>query len=69
MPTYAACTALPYPNRDRAAAGLRAELRHNLGRGETPDWATCALTGPVENSDARGCTWYEYRGEVTTTAG
>src|SRR4051812_43765746 len=64
-PSYEAHTALPYPHTDRAAAGLRAQLRHRLGRGETPDWATFTVTGSVATSDARGRTWYEYRAELT----
>lgn len=67
MSTYEACTALPYPNRDRAVAGLRAELRHRIPPGETPDWSALLVTGPVETTDARGRTWYEYRAELTAT--
>ncbi len=55
--------ALPYPDARSAAAGLRAELRHEFavrGGTEQPDWDTLVLTGPVESRGRSGSTWYEY---------
>ena len=59
-------TALPYPHRERATAGLRAELRHCAAdAGVLADWDTLEVTGPVETPDARGRAWYSYRATVT----
>jgi hypothetical protein len=57
-----ATTALSYPHSERATAGLRAELRHKLtDASETvPDWSTLVVTGPMESTDDRGRTWFEY---------
>jgi hypothetical protein len=65
VPTHVACTALPYPHRVTAAAGLRAQLRERVGASALVDWTTLTVTGPVEAADARGRTWYEYRAELT----
>ena len=59
-----ATTALPYEHLDRATASLRAELRRQLlavDVHEMPLWRTFAVTGPVEFTDLRGRTWFEYR--------
>jgi hypothetical protein len=58
---------MPYEHRERATAGLRAELRQQLLRArlhETPMWDTFVVTGPHEFKDLRGRTWYEYRATV-----
>ena len=61
-------TALPYPHRERATAGLRAELRHRAtDAGLLADWGTLEVSGPVERPDARGRRWYSYRATVTAT--
>ena len=64
---FTATAALPYENLERATAGLRAELRRQLLAAdvhEMPDWETFEVTGPIEFSDLRGRTWYEYRAMV-----
>jgi hypothetical protein len=66
VPTYEAQTALPYPHRDRATGGLRAQLRYLLPAAVTANWTTFSVTGPIETTDFRGHTWYEYRAELTT---
>lgn len=67
--THGASTALPFPHRDRAAAGLRAQLRYLVPDGETADWATFTITGPTEVLDPRGNIWFEYAAEVTMHPG
>jgi hypothetical protein len=65
--TFSATTALPYENVDRATAGLRAGLWRQLIRTDVhqmPRWDTFAVTGPVEFTDLRGRTWFEYRAIV-----
>jgi hypothetical protein len=69
VPTYGAQTALPYPHRERAAAGLRAQLRYLLPVGVAADWSTFTVTGPTEVPDARGNTWFQYEGRVSTGTG
>lgn len=62
-----ATTALPYPYLERAAAGLRAELRHLLlddGFKDPPDSPRAAGDGPVEFTDDNGRTWFAYRATV-----
>ena len=61
--TYTATTALPYPHLERATAGLRAALRHQLlaaGVVGAPDWFTLIVEGPEEFLDGRGQTWFGY---------
>ncbi|MCU1614720.1 MAG: hypothetical protein JWO98_2260 [Frankiales bacterium] len=61
--TFTATTALPYPHLDRATAGLRAELRHQLfkaGDPNRPDWSTLVIEGPEEFADGNGHTWFGY---------
>jgi hypothetical protein len=61
--TFTATTALPYPHFERATAGLRAELRHQLltaGVTGTPDWSTLTVTGPEEFTDRNGNLWFGY---------
>ena len=65
MVTYRAETALPYEHLERATAGLRAELRHQAADdGRAPDWSTLTVTGPTQQSDARGVTWWVYEARV-----
>jgi hypothetical protein len=59
-----ASTALPYAHLERAAAGLRAELRRQLPIGERADWAALVVTGPTPTLDGLGRTWLEYRATV-----
>lgn len=61
---FKATTALPYDSVDRASAGLRAALRQQLLTARVrglPAWETFVVTGPIEFTDQRGRTWYEYR--------
>ena len=65
--TFTATAAHPYENLERATAGLRAALRHQLlatGIRDMRVWETLVVTGPVECADRRGNTWYEYRATV-----
>ena len=65
--TFAATAAYPCENLERATAGLRAALRHQLlatGIRDMRIWQTFVVTGPVECADRRGNTWYEYRATV-----
>jgi hypothetical protein len=66
--SYEATTALPYPHLERATAGLRAELRHQLPAGSLPDWSTLQLDGPTEVPDGRGRPWFEYRATLGAPA-
>ena len=61
---FTATAALPYEHLERATAGLRAELRRQLlaaGVHGMPVWETFVVEGPVEFTDLRGRTWYEYQ--------
>ena len=60
---FTATTALPYPHAAHATAGLRAQLRHRLlhaGCSGLQDWDTLLVVGPVESTNDRGRTWFEY---------
>jgi hypothetical protein len=61
-----ASTALPYVHRERAIAGLRAELRHRLGPGELADWSTLQVAGRDQELDRAGRTWFTYTATVET---
>lgn len=64
---FTASTSLPYQHLERATAGLTAELRRQLVAAdlhEMPNWESVQVTGPVEFTDLRGQTWYEYRATV-----
>ncbi len=67
--TYRAVTALPYEHHERATAGLRAELRHQVlaeaGADALPDWTTLTVTGAARQPDARGNAWWVYTATVT----
>jgi hypothetical protein len=61
--TFTATTALPHPHLERATAGLRDELRHQLlaaGVTEAPDWTSMTVRGPEEFQDGKGRTWFGY---------
>jgi hypothetical protein len=65
--TFFATAVLPYENFDRASALLRTELRRQLliaNVPEVPIRGTFDVTGPIEFTDLRGRTWYEYRATV-----
>ena len=67
--TFTATTVLPYQHLERAAAGLRAELRRTLlGAGVTdpPDWTALTVEGSHEFLDARGRTWFGYWATLST---
>ena len=60
-------TALPYEHLERATAGLRAELRHQLlaaGDPGLPDWSTLVVSGPERQADGRRQTWFAYEATV-----
>jgi hypothetical protein len=60
-----ATTALPYGNRSRAVAGLRARLQLQLQEhGMTADWTTFEVTGPTQVLDGRGRPWIQYSAVV-----
>ncbi len=62
---YRAAAALPYPDRDRATAGLRGQLRLMvLAGGTTPDWSTLIVEGPVETPGLHGRVWFEWSASV-----
>jgi hypothetical protein len=66
---FQATTVLPYQHLERATAGRRAELRHQLLKAdvhEMPLWDTIQITGPFESTDARGRKWFEYRASVNS---
>lgn len=64
-----ATVALPYRDARSAAAGLRAELRHQLAGGPEPDWATFSVSAPVRSTDARGAVWFSYSASVRDRRG
>ncbi len=66
VPSFAATTALPFPHRDRATAGLRAALRLQAAPCDRLDWDTLTVTGPQVTRDARGREWFTYHAEVGT---
>jgi hypothetical protein len=66
---FTATAAYPYDNFERATAGLRAALRHQLlaaGIRGLQAWDTFAVTGPTTATDARGNTLFEWVGTVHT---
>ena len=67
--TFTATAAYPYENLGRATAGLRAALRHQLaaaGSRGLQVWDTFVVTGPSAAKHARGNTWFDWVGTVTT---
>ncbi len=67
--TFTATAAYPYDNFERATAGLRAALRHQLLVGGIRGlrvWDTFVVTGPTTTKDARGNIWFEWAGTVDT---
>ena len=64
---FTATTALPYEHLERATAGLRAALQHQLSAAGVRGlqvWQTFVVAGRVECADRLGRTWYEYRATV-----
>ncbi len=64
---YFATAVLPYDNFDRATAWLKTELQRQLLAADVPEVSirgTFDVTGPIEFTDLRGRTWYEYRATV-----
>ena len=60
-----ATAAYPYIDRERAALGLRAQLREAAAiAGRNPDWSTIALEGPTESPGRHGVTLYEWTANV-----
>ena len=67
---YVAAAALPYVGRERAAAGLRSQLRlMALAAAATPDWSTLTVPGPTEVLGARGRVWCEWTATVEVAGG
>ncbi|MCU1668981.1 MAG: uncharacterized protein JWP40_1908 [Blastococcus sp.] len=66
--TYKAAAALPYDDRERAAAGLRGQLCIMAIAGRaTPDWSTLEIAGPTEMPGLHGgISWFEWHGSVLT---
>ena len=64
---FTATAAYPHEHLERATAGLRAALRHQIlaaGIRDLQVWNTFIVTGPIESTDRRGRAWYEYRATV-----
>ena len=61
--TLSASTALPYVHQERATAGLRAELRHQLGPDNS---STTQVVGPDQEPDRSGRPWFTYTATVET---
>ena len=61
-----ATAAYPYPDsRERAALGLRAQIREAAATaGRSPDWATFVIEGPRESAGRHGVIWYEWTATV-----
>ncbi len=56
---------MPYDNRERAVAGLRAQLRHMaLTEGWTPEWSSLVLEGPTRTRSLHGAVWFEWTASV-----
>ena len=56
---------MPDDDPDRAAAGLRRQLRlMATATGATPDWGTLSVEGPTEAELIEGRTWFEWRARV-----
>ena len=68
MVQFSARTALPYRSEDRAAAGLRGQLRLAIADagGSSPDWSRLHIDGPWEVPDGLGNTWFEWQATITT---
>ena len=62
--------AYPYVDRERAATGLRRQLRlMATAGGGAPDWSTFSVEGPVEGPGLRGRIWFEWTARVTVVGG
>ena len=64
---FSASTALPYRCDDRAAAGLRGQLRLAIAdaNGSPPDWSQLQVAGPLDVLDGLGNTWFEWQATIT----
>ncbi|MGY1592964.1 hypothetical protein ACI79D_13375 [Geodermatophilus sp. SYSU D00708] len=62
MTWVSSAIALPYPDGRSALVGLRAEIDHEVARGDvgTPDWSTAVLVGPVPLHEGEGQRWFDY---------
>lgn len=63
MPSFTVSTALPYEHADRAAMGLRAQLRQELldaGVLSPIDWSQVVIAGPEQHRDHLGRLWHGY---------
>lgn len=67
---YKAAATSPYADRERAASGLRSQLRlmARAGGGNL-DWTSLTVEGPTEAPGPHGATWYEWRATVTVAGG
>ncbi len=64
---FTATAAYPYVDRERATAGLRAQLREIIaaaGAGQ-PDWWTFVVEGPTESPGLHGRVWFFWTASVT----
>jgi hypothetical protein len=67
---FRAAAALRYNDRQRAAAGLRGQLRVMAATvGATADWSTLTVEGPVETHGLYGAVWFEWSATVAVTGG
>jgi len=64
---FSARTSLPYRSDDRAAAGLRGQLRLAIADagGPAPDWSRLRVAGPREVIDGLGNTWFEWQASIS----
>ena len=67
VPTWWATAVLPYADARSAESGLRAELPHQLGNSQEPDWLTFTVGAPVRSADALGRVWFHYSATVSAT--
>ncbi len=65
VPELTATTAPPFNRPERAAAGLRAQLRLlAVDQGLWPDWFTFTVMALDPTVDARGHAWFEWTATV-----
>jgi hypothetical protein len=68
MATYSASAELPFAQQERAIAVLQAKLRYQLAPGESANWSTLEVAGPIETPDRYGRAWFEWTATVRTTS-
>jgi hypothetical protein len=67
---YRAAAVLPYPDRERATAGLRQQLRLlAIAGGGNLEWTTLTVKGPAETPGPQDATWFEWTATVTVVGG